>query len=912
MPNLNAPSGGRKVRPFVDLDTTRAFLKQHIDPSRGCVELRILEGNIDPRTRRIISHETFKTTIATWGDDADQLVDELVRVDGISVYFTVNPVDPALKARASKFGKQRATTTDDDIVCLRWLFIDFDAKRPTGISSTDEEKSRAWERLQRVLNDHPEFVPSAKWGCSGNGYWMFVLLPDYPNDEDHRELIARATDWFIKLYSDDRVEIDPACKNPARIGPLVGTWKCKGESTPDRPHRLVTMESPAGKVLVPFDLKAWAALHAPAAKPQANGHAPNPPASFTGRASSGSAGDVERRVIAYLATIEPSVSGQKGSDKTFGAACRVGPGFDLTEDEAYRLIDAHYNPRCVPPWSEKELRHKLADAYKKVKTRGRLLKQDRRRDRKAAAPAADGRVEIEVTTRRHEVLEKTIQAIARDADLYCRGESLGVVIQEQGDTAKLPGGVELRHAKGNLRFIPVATSVLGCRLTRVASFFRWVEDGHGEMVATDCHPPDWAIAAVADHRYWPGVRSLLTITECPFILADGSLAKPGFDPRTGTLYRPSFDVPPLPPAPTASDAGKAVDRLYELVYQFPFEDTFSFAVWVANLLTCIQRPVIAEPVPGFAYNGNAAGCGKGLLIDIHGNLVYGSNVATRTYPADPAEAAKVKLALALAAVPIVHFDNLTEGGSYGGGVIDSALTTTVASDRILGQSRDSGNVPLRPVWTLSGNNVSPIKDADRRWIPCNLKTTLEKPYERDDIQEKNLRDYVLKHRAELVHAALVILKAHAVAGRPIGPADPKNPTGGRWAPLGSYGEWDSIVRGAVWYATEMDCLETQRRGASEKPDRLDKAALLEGWLEIDPDRKGRTIEEAIGFAADNPTLYPTLRSALLNLSRDGKLPSVKTVTYKLRSMKNTPVNRMRFETRGENRNHQKLWLVVAC
>lgn len=511
---------------------------------------------------------------------------------------------------------------------------------------------------------------------------------------------------------------------------------------------------------------------------------------------------------------------------------------------------------------------------------------------------------IEISPRRHEALDATMRVLGSDPDLYCRGDTLGLVVAEEGDTATLAGGVTLRNARNSPRFVSLAPSVLGTRLTRLASYFKWRVDRQGEEIAVETHPPDWLIGAVADHRYWPGVRSLLTITECPYVLPDGSIARPGYDPTTGALYRPSFAVAKLPGAPTRADATSAVDRLYELVAQFPFEDMNSFAVWLAYVLTCIQRPAIAGPVPGFAFNGNSAGCGKGLLIDTGGNMVFGSDVPTRAYPADPVEAEKVKLALGLAAVPIVHFDNLTEGGYYGGSVLDSALTSTVTSGRILGQSRDSGSVPLRPVWTLSGNNVSPIKDADRRWLPCNLVTKLERPYERDDIAQKNLRAYVLANRGELVRAALVILEAHALAGRPTND----------WPTLGSYDEWDRIVRGAVWYASGLDSLETQRRGAAEKPDRIDKAALLLGWREIDPNGHGCTIEEAIKKAQDDPDgkLYPTLRSALLNLSRDGKLPGVKTVTYKLRSMKQTPIDRMRFETCGENRNGSKSWRVVDC
>ena len=380
------------------------------------------------------------------------------------------------------------------------------------------------------------------------------------------------------------------------------------------------------------------------------------------------------------------------------------------------------------------------------------------------------------------------------------------------------------------------------------------------------------------------------------------MTSPGFDRRTGTLYRSSIAIPALPNRPTLPDAKDARDRICSLVSQFPFEDSNSFAVWLANLLTAIQRPSIRGPVPGFAYNGNKAGCGKGLLIDIIGNIVWGCDVSTRTYPIDPNEADKVKLALAFAAVPVVHFDNLPEGGFYGGSTIDSALTSTVTSGRILGQSRDSGNVPIRPVWTLSGNNVSPTGDADRRWLPIDLVTNEENPHERSDIEQKDLRGYVLKHRAELLRDCYLILKAHALERRP---------TGG-WGALGSYEEWDPIVRGAVWYATGIDCLTTQRKRAKEMPDRISKTALLEGWKQLDPTGEGKTVQEALEAVDSDPIRYATLKSAFLGLSKDGKLPSLTRIGAKLRAMRKTPISRMRFEKCGSTRDGAVVWMVIQA
>ena len=96
-----------------------------------------------------------------------------------------------------------------------------------------------------------------------------------------------------------------------------------------------------------------------------------PAAVTTGRAdrrSQPTAGNnLEKRVLAYLAKCEPAASGDRDHDKTFGVACRVGPGFNLTEDEAFGYLRDHWNPRYEPPWPDDELHRKVSGF--KVETR---------------------------------------------------------------------------------------------------------------------------------------------------------------------------------------------------------------------------------------------------------------------------------------------------------------------------------------------------------------------------------------------------------------------------------------------------------------------------------------------------------------------------------------------------------------
>jgi hypothetical protein len=75
-----------------------------------------------------------------------------------------------------------------------------------------------------------------------------------------------------------------------------------------------------------------------------------------------SAADCERRAIAYLDAMPPAVSGFGGHNTTFSAASALVHGFGIAPDHALQLLLDHYNDRCKPPWTEKELTHKVLDA----------------------------------------------------------------------------------------------------------------------------------------------------------------------------------------------------------------------------------------------------------------------------------------------------------------------------------------------------------------------------------------------------------------------------------------------------------------------------------------------------------------------------------------------------------------------
>jgi hypothetical protein len=69
------------------------------------------------------------------------------------------------------------------------------------------------------------------------------------------------------------------------------------------------------------------------------------------------------RIRKYLEKCPPAISGQNGHDQAFKLACALVWGFALPLDDALFYLRI-WNAKCEPPWSEKELAHKVNSVLK--------------------------------------------------------------------------------------------------------------------------------------------------------------------------------------------------------------------------------------------------------------------------------------------------------------------------------------------------------------------------------------------------------------------------------------------------------------------------------------------------------------------------------------------------------------------
>lgn len=101
------------------------------------------------------------------------------------------------------------------------------------------------------------------------------------------------------------------------------------------------------------------------------------------------------RARAYAAATPVAVSGHDGHNQTFALACVLVNGFALDEGDALTIL-REWNVACQPPWSERELAHKVRSATttRHDKPRGHLLGGS---SRHWAAPAVSARGKPRVT-----------------------------------------------------------------------------------------------------------------------------------------------------------------------------------------------------------------------------------------------------------------------------------------------------------------------------------------------------------------------------------------------------------------------------------------------------------------------------------------------------------------------------------
>lgn len=233
-----------------------------------------------------------------------------------SIYFGVNP-------RNGRGGER------DHVALCRCLFADFD----DGATPEEVRAKIAESGLPR---------PSATVN-SGGGVHVYWRLAD-PISPD--EFASQQVRLIEVLGSDEKI------KDPPRIMRLPGTINRK----PERNNAKCSVVEITGEV---FDLEDIVMRLPEEAAPLSQSDSePVTPRTYT------TATDAEARAVAYVQSMPEAKSGENGHKKLMAAVRCVYDGFSLDRATAKSVIVNHYSPTCSPPWSDREIEHKLDEVEK--------------------------------------------------------------------------------------------------------------------------------------------------------------------------------------------------------------------------------------------------------------------------------------------------------------------------------------------------------------------------------------------------------------------------------------------------------------------------------------------------------------------------------------------------------------------
>ena len=346
--------------------------------------------------------------------------------------------------------------------------------------------------------------------------------------------------------------------------------------------------------------------------------------------------------------------------------------------------------------------------------------------------------------------EATLASAQEPHTIYRYADALCVIDKAESGA----GGVEIRRLE---------RAALRVHAMRVCQFYM-PRAKDGAQVPSEC--PDLLLDSLMALRGGRANRLEGVIT-CPTIRPDGSLLRsPGYDRATG-LYA-TFD-PALFPAPperlAQSDAQEAYQFLAETVFEeFPFATETDRATAVAALITGVLRRGM-RLAPAWAICAPVQSTGKTALARMIGALAFNGAPPASSWPGNDSELSKTIFSMLLRGQPMILFDNVEAGARIDGGTgLPEMLTSETYEGRILGVSK-TAIAPTRVLLLLNGNNLSFGGDAASRFLTVRLDAKDARPDQRA-FKRRDLERWAMKHRGDVIRAALSIPLAYIQAGSP--------------------------------------------------------------------------------------------------------------------------------------------------
>jgi hypothetical protein len=447
---------------------------------------------------------------------------------------------------------------------------------------------------------------------------------------------------------------------------------------------------------------------------------------------------------------------------------------------------------------------------------------------------------------------------------------------------------------GSLAIRPIDVTYLVERLTRAATFQKQVKN---RVIQVDC-PTKVAKTYLSREGCWR-VLLLTGVIEAPTLRPDGSiLDQPGYDDATGLFFDPgTTEFPVVPASPSRDDAKAALAKLKILIKDFPFVARSDHSAALSAMLTVTVRRSL-RTAPAFAFGAPKMSSGKSLLADCVAMVATGRPCAVMTQGKDDDENRKRMLALLLDGESVPCIDNIDR--PFGDASMCAVLTQTRFRDRLLGASK-MAVAPTNVTWLLTGNNLILAGDISTRVVPCDLDPRCERPEEREF--DVDLHEYIPAHRADLVVAALTVLRAFQAAGCP---------KQKRLSRFGRFEMWSTWIRSALVWLDEVDPCEGRGRIEESDPVREILGNVLASWHEVIGERfvtTAEAIQEALAARGGGNGGF--LDALIAAAPGKGDQPDARKLGHWIKRFLNRIEVGLRLE-RGGERQHVASWRVAAA
>lgn len=228
---------------------------ENIDIEKVKESIEILKpGNTLYEIRILIGSGKRKQTISGYFRGTKNLEAAFKTVDlrRANVFYSLNEIDEGCYSREQheEFVLVDSTTSDTEILRYKYLLVDVDPKRPSGISSTDEELEAAKVTAGRIK----EYLANMGFSkpieaLSGNGCHLLYAI-DLPNNDENEKLLKQCLYALDATFNNEKIDIDKSVFNPSRVSKLYGSVARKGANTKERPHRISQILKVPGKIRV--------------------------------------------------------------------------------------------------------------------------------------------------------------------------------------------------------------------------------------------------------------------------------------------------------------------------------------------------------------------------------------------------------------------------------------------------------------------------------------------------------------------------------------------------------------------------------------------------------------------------------------------------------------------------------------